>query len=129
MRQVLFTAFAVLMTATTNFVFAQSNDVVIVHAEGQKTLEITYVSQTPHYISFEMIGGRRMKVGLYGQTSNVSNGDGTCTASYDLQKLYDSPSGESFAKSFEECEKMYIYKNRNDDEEFMFEVSASDMND
>ena len=125
MRKALFSTLAVLMTASANFVFAQSNDVAILDDNGKKSLEITYVSEAPEYIAFDMVGGNRMRVGLYGQTSNVSNHDGTCTASYDIQTLLDCPSGKAFEKSYEQCDKIYVYHTKQ--ENFLFEVNASDL--
>lgn len=125
MRKALFSTLAVLMTASANFVFAQSNNVAILDDNGKKSLEITYVSEAPEYIAFDMVGGDRLRVGLYGQTSNVSNHDGTCTASYDIQTLLDSPSGEMFRNSYAECDKIYVYHTT--EKEFLFEVDASDL--
>lgn len=127
MRKVLFSTLAVLMTATTNFVFAQSNNVEIVQSKDTQVLEITYVSDKPHKIGFELVGGIYFSVEAFARIANVSNGDGTCTASYDLQKLKDSPSGGVFTTEFELRDEMRIYKDpRGSNREFLFSALASD---
>lgn len=139
MRTTLFSTLAVLMTAMSNVVFAQSNNIEIIESEGRSTLEVTYVSDNPETIGFILVGQKQLLINAFGQTSNESNGDGTCTASYDLEFLLTSPSGELIEEQFNSCEVIRVYKNPmahfpkqgqpyESGREFLFEVDALALN-
>jgi hypothetical protein len=98
-------AFAVSVTALFNLVSAQNQQVVF----NQNTFEVTYTSDVPMYISFMLFGDESLGIGLYGQVSNVSNQDGTCTATYDLDKLLSCGAGEKFAKAYSTCEAIKVF--------------------
>ena len=98
-------AFAVSMTAIFNLASAQNQQVVF----NQNTFEITYTSDVPKYISFMLFGEESLGIGSYGQVSNVSNQDGTCTATYDLDKLMSCGSGELFTKAYSTCDAIRVY--------------------
>ena len=98
-------ALAVSMTALFNLVSAQNQQVVF----NQNTFEVTYTSDVPMYISFMLFGEESLGIGSYGQVSNVSNQDGTCTATYDLDKLMSCGSGELFTKAYSTCDAIRVY--------------------
>ena len=98
-------AFAVSVTALFNLVSAQNQQVVF----NQNTFEVTYTSDVPMYISFMLFGEESLGIGSYGQVSNVSNQDGTCTATYDLDKLMSCGSGELFTKAYSTCDAIRVY--------------------
>ena len=98
-------AFAVSMTAIFNLASAQNQQVVF----NQNTFEITYTSDVPMYISFRLFGDVSHGIGSYGQVSNVSNQDGTCTATYDLDKLMSCGSGELFTKAYSTCDAIKVF--------------------
>jgi hypothetical protein len=109
-------AFAVSMTAIFNLASAQNQEVLFNTTScGQETIEITYTSDVPKYIFFEIIGENLLGVGSYGRVSNVSNQDGTCTATYDVSALMTCGAGENFSKAYNTCHKIKVYEgNLND---------------
>jgi len=129
MRQVLFTALAVLMTATTNLVFAQSNDVTLIQSADTQVLEIIYQSDEPQNIGFYMMGSDLYIMNRgFGRISNQSNGDGTCSTSFDLEKIFNCPSGKLFSMAYESLEQIAVYNDPfGTNHEKLFSVLASDL--
>lgn len=129
MRQVLFTALAVLMTATSNLVFAQSNDVRLIQSQDKQVLEIVYTSEKPKSIGFYLMGSKMEIMNtLFGQMANVSNGDGTCSATYDLDKLFNCGAGKINRMAYESLEKIVIFQDPfGKNHERLFSVPASDL--
>jgi|TARA_B110000495_G_C22557201_1_gene336531 hypothetical protein len=115
-------AFAVSMTAIFNLASAQNQQVVF----NQNTFEITYTSDVPKYISFMLFGDESLGVGLYGQVSNVSNQDGTCTATYDLDKLLSCGAGEKFAKAYSTCDAIEVFGGKLYDAPVLFYAEEGD---
>lgn len=114
------------MTAFCNFGICQSNDVAIVQSDSTKVLQITYDSENPTMVGFDVVGKQRLSVNLFAQKSNVSNADGTCTASYDLQQILDSPSGELFNDAYASCKVIHVYTNSSTERTYLFSVDADD---
>jgi hypothetical protein len=97
-----FSAVAVSITALFNLASAQNNQIVF-NTNEEHTIEVTYTSEVPKYISIEVCGEEyknTISVGAYARVSNVSNNDGTCTATYDVDQILSSGSGELFAKAY-----------------------------
>jgi hypothetical protein len=115
-------AFAVSVTALFNLVSAQNQQVVF----NQNTFEVTYTSDVPMYISFMLFGDESLGIGLYGQVSNVSNQDGTCTATYDLDKLLSSGSGEIFGKAYSTCDAIKVFGGKLYDAPVLFYAEEGD---
>ena len=115
-------AVAVSITALFNLASAQNQQV----AFNQNTFEVTYTSDVPKYISFMLFGDESLGIGSYGQVSNVSNQDGTCTASYDLDKLLSSGSGEIFAKAYSTCDAIKVFGGKLYDAPVLFYVEEVD---
>jgi hypothetical protein len=103
-------AFAFSLTALFNLVSAQSDQVFFnTNSCGQETIEVTYTSDVPKYISFEVFGETKMGVGAYARVSNISNYDGTCTATYDVDSLMSCGAGEEFAKAYYTTKFIKVY--------------------
>ena len=116
-------AFAVSMTAIFNVASAQNQQVLF----NQNTIEITYTSDVPMYISFMLFGDTSLGIGAYGQVSNLSNQDGTCTATYDLDTLFSSLSGEQFTKAYSTCDAIKVFGGKLHASPVLFVVNDVDL--
>lgn len=116
-------AFAVSMTAIFNFASAQNDVRISYDSEGNEQIVVTYEADKPHdSIGITIMGDTQITIRRFARVSNEATDNGMCIATYNVQDLKNSGSGETFQKAYNSAKSIAVYRNcLQSDEKFLFE--------
>lgn len=123
-------AFAVSMTALFNFASAQNDVQITYDSEGNEQIVVTYEADKPNdSIGMTIMGDTQITIRRFARVSNEAIDIGMCIATYNVQDLKNSGSGETFQKAYNSVKSIAVYRNcMQSDEKFLFEDDKLEIN-
>jgi len=118
------------MTAIFNFASAQNDVRISYDSEGNEQIVVTYEADKPHdSIGITIMGDTQITIRRFARVSNEATDNGMCIATYNVQDLKNSGSGETFQKAYNSAKSIAVYRNcLQSDEKFLFEDDKIETN-